>query len=406
MPRFRPFRVFLFLLLYGWVSLLWAQSDAAPEPLTAQEKDQATAARAINLLSFVAVDYPEAVVDSATRDARLYRQLQENVQVAAALLQQLPDKPGRAQLANSLQELDAIIEQMREPELVRRRANAAADRIAALYQVPRSPAEMLPPPEEAEGLYRERCSRCHGIAGRAPQPERRLDDPNRMGNFSLYDFYNALEPTREDAHGQAIDGDLSSRQRWALAVLVAGFSAPQVAPSAKLAEQFPALVGPPGAAIVRPAEIPEEAGNALRWWRAHPQQTRHLQHPLARAAGLLYLAQNAYRGGDNASAYHQLMLAMREGFAPARAELMARNPALVTQLDQQWQELRQSILDQAPANEVIEKFQRLQANVVRGREQLQPTSGAGIYGWAALLFLAALGVGLLLWYGLRRPRRG
>ncbi|WP_428819697.1 hypothetical protein [Microbulbifer sp. MCCC 1A16149] len=398
MPR-KPKTPLLILLLATLLggSAAWAQP-------TADKETQNTAARAVSLLSFVAVDYPEAVSDDGMRDRSLYRQLQGNVEVAASLLEKLPEKPGRNQLQRTLQDLAAEIENRAPPGQVRQRANAAADRLAALYQLPRSPAEPLPPAQEARALYQDRCRHCHGENGDAPQAERKLTDPARMANLSLYDFYNVLEPTRNDAHNRDIDGDLSSRERWALAVMVAGFAAPEIAPSARRAQEYPALVGLPGMAVLRPVELPDDARDALMWWRAHPQETAHLQHPLARAAGLLYLGQTAYRSGDSASAYHQLMLGLREGYAQARPQLAERNPALTAQLDQQWQELRQSILDRAPSNEIIEQFQRLQANVVRAREQLQPTSGSAIYAWAVFFLVIALGVGGLLWYRLRRPR--
>ncbi|WP_299597967.1 hypothetical protein [uncultured Microbulbifer sp.] len=399
MPRNRP-RQLRLLSLALWLVGTWACAQPA-----ADQENRDTAARAVSLLSFIGVDYPEAVADGAIRDRSLYRQQQGNVRVATDLLERLPDKPGRTQLQDNLRALSDAIDNRAPAAVVRQRANGAADRFAALYQLPRSPAEPLPPASEARALYQDRCQHCHGERGDAHQAERNLNDPARMANLSLYDFYNVLEPTRNDAHDNAVDGDLSSRERWALAVMVAGFAAPENAPAHKRAQEYPALVGLPGMAVLRPAELPADARTALMWWRAHPRETAHLQHPLARAAGLLYLAQTAYRGGDTASAYHQLMLGLREGYAQARPQLVHKNPALAAQLDQQWQELRQSILDRAPSNEVIDKFQRLQANVVRAREQLQPSSGGAIYGWAALLFLVALGVGALLWYGLRRPRK-
>ena len=401
----RPFRFSVPALQRVWLLVCLSLPLISWAQPAVDQQNRDTAARAVNLLSFVAVDYPEAVAEGAVRDRGLYRQQQGNVQVASALLENLPDRPGRTQLQDNLRALADAIDKLAPAAEVRQRANAAADRFAALYQLPRSPAEPLPAASEARALYQDRCQHCHGERGDAPQAERKLDDPVRMANLSLYDFYNVLEPTRNDAHDSAVDGDLSSRERWALAVMVAGFAAPATAPAHRRSKEFPALVGLPGVAILRPAELPVEARDALMWWRAHPQETAHLQHPLARAAGLLYLAQTAYRGGDTASAYHQLMLGLREGYAEARPQLLQRNRALAAQLDQQWQELRQAILDRAPSNEVIDKFQRLQANVVRAREQLQPSRGRATYVLAALLFLLALCVGALLWYGLRRPHR-
>ncbi|WP_156035316.1 hypothetical protein [Microbulbifer sp. HZ11] len=391
--------------LCGLYLLLLAGLALAQTPDSSADAQQNTAARAVSLLSFVAVDYPDAVQDGAISDRGLYRQTRDNAEFASGLVEQLPDRPGRTQLLGALASLNSAIAGKSSAQSVRRQANAAADRLAALYQLPRSPAESLPAASEARALYQDRCQHCHGIDGAADQPERVLNDPVRMANLSLYDFYNVLEPTRNDAHDEAVDSDLSSRQRWALAVKVASFSAPALAPAPKLAKRYPALVGLPGIAVLRPATLPDEARESLMWWRAHPVETRALQHPLARAAGLVYLAQTTYRSGDTASAYHQIMLALRTGYLPARGQLAARNPALATQLDQQWQELRTAILERAPSTEVIEQFQRLLANVVKGRELLQPTGGSAIYGWAALMFVAAVGVGALLWFGLRRRRK-
>ncbi|AQQ66266.1 hypothetical protein Mag101_00325 [Microbulbifer agarilyticus] len=404
-----PSPVMIFLLISlcgGWLKAVAQipEEQAIEQQLPEQQTPVDVAARAVSLLSFVAVDYPEAVSEGSVQDRGLFRQTRENAELASQLVAGLPDRPGRAQLLNTLESLQASISGKEAADLVRRRANTAADRLAALYQLPRSPAEPLPAASEANTLYRDRCQHCHGENGVAEQPERALNDPARMVNLSLYDFYNVLEPTRNDAHDEAVDGDLSSRQRWALAVKVASFSAPQVAPSRKLAEQYPALVGLPGMAVLRPSELPEPARASLMWWRAHPEQTRALQHPLARAAGLIYLAQIAYRGGDPAGAYHKLMLALRSGYLPAREELTERDPALATQLDQQWQALREAILARAPANEVIEQFQRLLASVVKGRELLQPTSSRVIYVWAGILFITALALGVLLWFGLRRRK--
>ena len=405
MRQSRPPSRFILLLVQSLCCILAALPAWGQAPAGVEREQQDTAARAVSLLSFVAVDYPDAVEAGVVRDGGLYRQTRDNAGFAASLVETLPDRPGRTQLLGALQTLNSDIDAKAASELVRRQANSAADRLAALYQLPRSPAEPLPPASEARALYQDRCQHCHGKDGDAPQPERALNDPARMANLSLYDFYNVLEPTRNDAHDEAVDGDLSSRQRWALAVKVASFSAPQVAPSAKLAHQYPALVGLPGIAVLRPATLPDKARESLMWWRAHPVETRSLQHPFTHAAGLLYLAQTTYRSGDPASAYHQLMLALRTGYLQARPQLAARNPALATQLDQQWQDLRTAILERAPSNEVIEKFQRLQANVVKGRELLQPAGGRAIYGWAALLFIAALAVGALLWFALRRRRK-
>ncbi|SHF35424.1 high-affinity iron transporter [Microbulbifer donghaiensis] len=391
-------RLSLFLSLCLWLSpAVLAQDAPQREPLAAQ---------ASNLLSYIAVDYGDSVKSGEIQDNSLYQQQRRYLAQALELVRQLPDKPGRAALENSVLELDVAIAEKRDGEQVRRRANAAADRLAALYQLQRSPAETLPSAAFARPLYRERCAGCHGAGGqgRAGAPD--LSDPKRMASFSLYDLYNTLDPLADAVHAARIDGDLSSAQRWALAVTVANFAvAGDEPPPADLAQRYPALIGLPGMATTRPVELPDDAAAALLWSRGHPERVRALEHPLARADGLLELAQTAYRAGDTASAYHKLMLAFREGYLPVREQLAERDAPLAAQLSEYWQGLRTAILGDAPNAEVIAAFQRLRGSLNQARAGLEPPAGTHrYYLWAAFLFAAALALGLLLWFGLRRRK--
>lgn len=380
------------------LALCWLSAEVcAQEPL---------AAEASNLLSYIAVDYGEAVQEGEVRDPFLYRQQRRNLARALELVRQLPDKPGRAALENSVLELDAAIAAKRDAEQVRRRANAAADRLAALYQLQRSPVEVLPAASAAAPLYAGRCAACHGSRGEGGDGGPPLRDPRRMANFSLYDLYNILDPAADAVHDSGIDGDLTSRQRWALAVTVAHLAAAgHEPPPAELAQRYPALIGLPGMATARPVELPEDAAAALMWWRGNPQRVRALEHPLARAGGLLQLAETSYRAGDSAAAYHQLMLAFRQGYQPVREQLEERDAPLATQLGERWQSLRSAILGGAPSTEVIADFQQLRTGLAQAQARLEPRadSGRGTL-WAWLLFAAAAALGLLLWFGLRRRR--
>ncbi|GAB2891842.1 hypothetical protein GCM10027180_22440 [Microbulbifer echini] len=365
------------------------------------------AARASNLLSYIAVDYGESVDNGQLLDTDLYRLQQHHAVQALELVRELPDKPGRATLESGIGELQEAIRRRDSGEAVRRRANEIADRLAALYQMQRSPVHSLPSASLAMPLYRQRCARCHGNWGQGGGAVPDLRNVSRMASFSLYDFYNTLDPSVDTVHSHRIDGDLDSRQRWALAVTVAAFAVKnQLPPSADLAERYPALVGLPGMAVTRPIELPSSVRNALMWWRGHPHLVRSLEHPLARAEGLLQLAETAYRGGDNAGAYHKLMLAYREGYQPLEQQIERHDAVLLSQLQTQWQKLRREALAGAPNAEVIASMQNLRTLLARARDQLEPTlGGERQYLWAILLFTLALALGLSLWWGLRRRKR-
>lgn len=385
------------LCLLLWLSgVAWAQGDA--EPLAAQ---------ASNLLSYIALDYADSVQDGEIRDQSLYEQQRRNLARALELVRRLPDRPGRAALENSVLELDRAVAERRAAEGVRRRANAVADRVAQLYQLQRSPAQMLPAAGEARALYQKRCAGCHGARGEGGERGPALKNAARMASFSLYDIYNTLDPIADTVHAPAVDRDLSSRQRWALAVTVAQLAvAGTEPPPVELAARYPALVGLPGMATARPVELPQDGAAALLWWRGNPDRVRALEHPLARADGLLQLAETAYRAGDSATAYHRVMLAYRQGYLPRREALRQRDAPLAAQLGGRWQRLREGILGGDADAGVISAFQQLRAGLVQARARLEPApADSHLYLWAALLFTAALGLGLLLWFGLRRGRR-
>lgn len=377
---------------------------AGPQAQEGAEQREPLAAQASNLLSYIAVDYADSVQDGEIVDESLYRQQRRNLLLALELVRQLPDRPGRAALEKSVLELDRAIAEKRDAAPVRRRANAAADRLAQLYQLQRSPAQMLPAATEALALYQKRCASCHGARGEGKNGAPALNDTARMASFSLYDLYNTLDPTADSVHARRIDGDLTSAQRWALAVTVANLAVVgREPPTPELALRYPALIGLPGMATVRPVALPDDAAAALMWWRAYPQQVRALQQPLARADGLLQLAETAYRGGDAAGAYHQLMLAFRQGYLPQRQRLLERDAPLEKQLSAHWQALRSAILGDAPNAEVIAAFQRLRAALAQARGRVETNADSGHFDlWAALLFAAAAALGLLLWLRLRR----
>ncbi|MEX2961938.1 c-type cytochrome [Microbulbifer sp. TYP-18] len=374
-------------------------------PLECQES---RAAEAINLLSYIAVDYGAAVQGGRVVDEALYRRQRRDIAGALELVRRLPARPGRDTLESRLLSLDIAVANMRPGEEVRRLANGIADRLASLYQLPRSPVEALPAAAEAAPMYATYCASCHGEAGRGSGAAPPLNDLARMGSFSLYDLYNKLDPSVTPSHAAIAAGNgLDSRQRWALAVAVANLAVADIpSPPVEMARRYPNLTGLPGLATVRPVELPDEVASALLWWRGHPRQASALQHPLARAEGLLQVAETTYRAGDSVTAYRRLILAYRQDYLPLRATLTQRDPPLANQLESGWQVLRELILDDAPSAEVIAAFKQLRETLGRAQTRLQVVAPQPPGYWlAALLFFGALSLGLLLWWALRRRSR-
>ncbi|WP_237068080.1 c-type cytochrome [Microbulbifer guangxiensis] len=362
------------------------------------------AAEALNLLSSFAADYPDAVQEGQVIDERLYRQQDRQLERVQAVLQALPERPGRTSLERSLNGLKRDFAALRPADLVQRRANAAADRLAALYQLQRAPIHPLPAATDGEPLYRRHCARCHGLRGAGGDGGPSLASAERSVQFSLFDYYNLLDPSADTLHGARLGADLNSWQRWALAVAVARFPvADQLPPSVDLAQRYPALVALPGLAVTRPATLPEDAATALLWWRGYPEAVRTLEHPLVRAGGLLQLAETAYRAGDTSGAYHKAVLAYRQGFLPLRAQLEKRDPALAARILDQWQALREALTGEVNSAVVLAASQRLRESLVLARNRLEPPpEQPAVIVWSAILFTLAAVTGLLWWRRLRR----
>ncbi|WP_445360775.1 hypothetical protein ACJJIL_22040 [Microbulbifer sp. EKSA005] len=390
--------ILLFTLLAGLIAPVSAQDTSSSNTVAAQ---------ASNLLSYIAVDYGDAVENGQRLDTPLYELQKQQVEEVLRLVTQLPDRPGRQGLQKSLSDLRKAIEDKDSSAEVRRRANAIADRLAALYQLQRSPSYSLPSPGFMMPVYQQRCAICHGVDGEGSNEGPVLNDLERMAGFSLYDLYNTLDPETDSIHTVDIDGDLTGLQRWALAVTVAAFPvANQLPPSSDLATRYPGLLGLPGMATTKPAELDPTLQQALMWWRGNPHLVRTLIPPLISAIGLLQLAETDYRGGDITAAYGKLMLAYRDGYRPLRQELLIRDKVLVEQLQVQWQQLRGDLIGDASSTEVIAAFQNLRADLNLAHSKLEPPAmGEGRYLWTAALFALAIGLGALLWWGLRRQKR-
>lgn len=373
-------------------------------PAVVRGESETVAAQALNLLSSFAADYADAVQEEQVIDERLYHQQSRQLERVQKLVRELPDRPGRASLERTLDALQRDFTARGNAEQVQRRANTAADRLAALYQLQRSPIHPLPAAEEGAPLYRQHCARCHGLRGGGTEGGPALTSPERAAQFSLFDFYNLLDPSADTLHGSQLGADLNSWQRWALAVAVAGFPvADQLPPPADLAQRYPALVALPGMAVTRPGALPEEAAAAFLWWRGHPDAVRALEHPLVRAGGLLQLAETAHRAGDTTGAYYKAVLAYRQGYLPLRSQLEKRDPALAAQIQGQWRELREALSGDSSNAGVLAASQRLRASLAQARNRLEPSTERPAYVlWAVVLFALAAVTGLLWWRLLRR----
>lgn len=304
MIRFRFPLSWLVLPLLACLSFL-----AVGEPLDG-------AAQALHLIGYIGADYPATVADGQVIDAGEYQEQLEFLDVLQGLIVALPAQAGRAGLEQGVADLRQAVSQRRPGDEVSSAARQLGARLADLYDVSLTPV-LTPDPERGAPLYAQHCSVCHGDTGLGDgpagiglePPPANLRDAARLDRLSLYDLYNTLGLGIEGTDMPAFADQLDDRQRWDLAVYIAGFTAAPAQGKAPFA--MSELAGR------TPAEIAAAGGDvaAFRAQRAHPVlEQRGPQQLIGYTRATLERSLQAYRDGDREQAYDLSVGAYLEGF--------------------------------------------------------------------------------------------
>lgn len=240
------------------------------------------AAATLSLLDYIAADYPEAVGDGQIIDAHEYAEMQEFGARVGSLLDELPERDGRAGVLALGAGLAAAIDSQSPPARV---GALVADLRAAILSVYR-PAVA---PREIEGrdraarLYAAQCASCHGTAGAGDGPAAAGLTPaptdftaaGRARQRSVYGYFSTIT-AGVDGTAMASFAGLPDAERWALAFYVATFAddsderargaALRKSGTAKAPADLQALV------TATAAGLPDDdARAAYAWLKAHPE---------------------------------------------------------------------------------------------------------------------------------------
>jgi high-affinity iron transporter len=373
---------------------------------TAARADDAAVQTAWRLLDYVAVDYRGAVANGRVISPSEFAEMREFSASVTQRLGALPDKPARAGLVAEARALEAAVSRMASPDDIERQAHGLGQRLLAAYPVPLAPAA---PPDLTRGaqLYAQQCAACHGATGAADTAmARQLDPPpiafsdrTRARERSLFGLYQVIEQGLEGTAMQSF-ASLPPADRWALAFYVGtlGYRGDVVSEGERLWTGDPALraripdlerlVGLTPAALA--GELGEQRATALvAYLRAHPAALNRSEgaQSLPIAHELLRQAVAAYRSGDRARAGELALAAYLDGFEPVEAVLNAREGGLVAQVEGAMGRLRAAIARGAPADEVSQAAEQVQALFTRAETALAPEAGS-----AASTFLGALAI--------------
>ena len=341
MPRIRLRR----LLLAVTLGLL-----ATPFGIQARSADDVPAL--IQLLDYIAVDYPEAVQQGRVVNETEYAEMREfsaNIATRSTVL----NKP---RLAAQAAELQTLVGQKGDVTRLREIAAVMRSALIADFGIVTVPKQT---PDLALGqtLYAESCTGCHGVSGHGDGPMARGLEP------APTNFHNAERAAQRDLYGLfstislGVEGtamaaypQLSEHQRWSLAAYAANFAA-------KTADAT----------------------------------------PIATSRELLKQAAATYVAGDAAEGQRLALSAYLDGFELAESALSAVDPALKTQIEERMMALRSTMKNAAPASEIESQAQAADALLAQAQERMgsRKLSGMGA-AFAAFIILVREGLEAIL----------
>src|SRR5919108_4513371 len=210
--------------LLGLASVLWSISLASAQAPPEQ------AHVILQMLDYVAVDYPEFVQDGVVLNQTEYDEQIEFSQQALTMLDQLPAHPDKASLLRLAEQVVSGIQDKRPGPEVAALAQRLRWAIIRAYDVEVAP-KRPPALRTAAALYQAQCAACHGPEGHgdgpagaslSPSPSD-FHDRHRMEQQSVYSLYSAITL---GVQGTSMSGFQMLRHddRWALALYVSNLA--------------------------------------------------------------------------------------------------------------------------------------------------------------------------------------
>ncbi|MDH0745878.1 FTR1 family protein [Pseudomonas sp. GD03842] len=319
------------------------------------------AAQALHLLDYVSADYPPTVADGKVVDEAEYQEQVEFLGALAGLIEALPPRAERGELAQGVKALQGAVDQKRDGTVVARQARQLGAKLAAAYEVSQAPV-ITPDPSRGAPLYAQNCSVCHGEVGggdgpasigMTPSPAN-LRDAARLDRLSLYDIFNTLGLGIEGTDMPSFADQMDERQRWDVATYIAGFSAEKQAQPVK-------TFNLPDLARQTPAEIASaegaQAAAAFRAQRAQPPQVqRGPAQLLDYTRATLDKSLAAYQAGDREQAYDLSVAAYLEGFELVESSLDNVDANVRKDTEKALMAYRQALQDGLPPAQAAERL--------------------------------------------------
>ncbi len=379
----------VFVLLFGLGFAAPASAETAPAQMIWR------------LLDYIAVDYPEAVVDGKIVNQTEYDEMKEFSATAKKLIGELPASSAKAGLTQEAGNLERIIAAKAPAPAIATTARGLAADLIKSYPVPLAPS-LAPDVARGKALYVQHCASCHGTTGNGDGPQAvGLDPPAiaftdkaRARERSIFALYQVIEQGLDGTSMMSF-GDLPPQDRWALAFYAGSLAFPEEKMARGKAYwdgdadlrgriNLEKLVGVTPAALA--SDIGADNAEALTsYLRRHPDASA-----AATAAGTLTLARTrldealaAYARGDRKRATDLALSAYLDGFEPVEAILASRDNALMIRIEGAMASLRAAIAKNEPVETVEGRVATLDGLFAEAEAALAPGESSATSSFVA-----------------------
>lgn len=393
----------LILIIVGCAGPAVAEPSPTPQP-----DWRSTAHSIINVLGYVAIDYPKAVRMGAIVNTAEYAEQREFLATVNELVEGLPDRAEQQSLISRAQDLALLVDRRAPSEDVASGARKLIADLIEAYGVITSPKD-LADPASVTALYADQCAGCHGDSGRGDGPAGKtlvpaptnFHDVARAKERSLYSLYSTVT-LGVAGTGMPSFSSLDERERWALAFYVAGLrDDPEVIAQGQrlwnggqMHEIFPTLESFTSRSPATIDSSREVADSVLAYLRHHPEvlpttSADPVQHTIAELRNML----SAYGNANEDDALQLALSAYLDGYELIEAPLRTLDGDLAIGIERDMQALRKNIRDGVPPDELEKNVVGLEVRL-REAATLLSTSGSATSTLLLSAFLILLREGL------------
>jgi high-affinity iron transporter len=306
--------------------------------------------------------------------------------------------------AGSAKDLRALAQHIKNKsgdETVSELAQQIKERLIKTYNIATYPKK-LPNYDSAKQTYAQNCAQCHGESGKGDGPGRESMNPKTPppANFTDAEFMAGLSPFKVyntatfgiDNTAMASFAALPDEQRWQVAFYVLALRFP--AEAALAGQTWLKGKSPPGD-LVSIANLATSSDEELseKIKKAFPNAPNsdvlaylrrgllenQTSDPLLVARNLLGEAVALYNQGDREKAYQKAIEAYLDGFEMAEPALFAKDQTLGRSLEAQFTQLRNSIRQGLPPEEIQKQHRVIEAKL----DQAAHAMAAGSEGFSS-----------------------